>query len=142
MIKQLIINVKYFFKGIINFFRNIYVFRKSLYNHSPWDYQGYLLFSRDALADMHKFQSNVDYFVSVNRDNTCKHMKRCIGRLDRLIKDEYDFSNCSAVDTLSLRKVADLPTLKMVSKNSASIRKQDLEAVSKFIERNLLNCWH
>jgi len=128
-------------RSIKRFFINTYKFRKELTNAYPWDYQGSLLLLRRSIQDMYDFQSTVNYFVSVNRDKHCLHMKKAIKVLDRIIADEYYYTNTNFRGTDAV-KFQDLPTLEMTRKHSRSIREEDLKFIAKFIERHLQHCWH
>lgn len=134
---------------IKRFIQNVWFFRRELKDYEDFDYQGLLMFNKRCLEGMYTYQSNVDYFVSVNRDNHCKHMKRVIGRLERLVEDEYDTRNLKMSKPINTRKALpslvkdkDLPTKRMVNKHADAIRQDDLKAIGKFWERYLLHCWH
>jgi len=121
------------YTNIKNYVRNIWKFRKSLTEHSPCDYQGLLLISREVIQDMYDYQSTADFFVSVNRDKQCKHMKTCTLLLDRLIKDDY---------ILLESNKSGLPVKKLNHKRSSISQKQDLELFTKLLNKHLLYWWH
>lgn len=131
-------NIKYFFK-------NLYVFRKTLWRHRCWDYTGCYHALRDSLNDMHGYQSEVNHFVSINRDKTCKEILSCVLLLDRLIEDDYlkgDYK-LEAGGIIYTPPVGGLPTYKGNLKRSVDyMEQQDLELLTKILNKHLRRFWH
>lgn len=137
---------------IRHFFRNILVFRKTLWRHRGYDYQGILLALRDALGDMEQTQRSNDRLV-----NTLKHCDRmhtlCLV-LDRLIEGEYGLDKASykmtrtpigdgskSEITIAMTPSYDFPKEKHISKYSGMQEKADLEYLFTQLNKHLHSFW-
>ena len=85
--------IKNIFSIMKNFFRNIWVFRRTLMQHYAWDYSGILLATRDALDDM--IQYGMPH--TLNGEKHIKDMKIARELCNRLLegnelKFDYDMT--------------------------------------------------
>lgn len=129
-----------YFSDIIIFIDNCVKYRKALTQSCPWDSHGMFLFLRDNLQQMYDYQSNVDYFVSVNRDKHCNKMKVCIALLDRVIKDEYhdmyyDFDSPLTDEGLCSK-------LPFKTKYYGHQKENDVELLFHYLNKYSLHWWH
>lgn len=70
-----------------NFFRNLYLFRKTLWRYRQWDWSGLYQAMYDSLKGMEE-QQRV-YGHSVNSHKYAKDIRICLKLLERLIEDDY-----------------------------------------------------
>jgi hypothetical protein len=102
------------FNKIKTYVKNMFIFHELLKYHRGYDYYGSMVGLRCAINHLEKTQSAETFWVSVNRDKTCKRMRVVVNSLDRLIQDDYE--------VLAQQKV-------------------DLEIVSSFVSKYWLHCW-
>lgn len=124
------------------FFRNIYIFRKTLAHHQPWDYCGILYAMRDSLDDM------IAYGMphTLNGEKHIKDMKVARELCDRLIEGEdlkFDYSMCKSDENgffiIEAIPLHDFPTSsKHVS--SYCTEKQHFDMLMAILKRKM-RCW-
>jgi hypothetical protein len=140
------------------FLKNIFIYRSELARSVPWDYSGLLLLMKRNIIEMNNYQSSVDYFVGINRDNTCKRMSIVLHAIDRLIEDDYgtcktdwdQFDKDIASNKrgyfpsrLENNSLYDFPrNRKLCYRIEDSQRRLDLEIVSKYYSKYVIHCWH
>jgi hypothetical protein len=78
-----------FRRGIPNFFKNIYRFRRELYNHQWWDYRYTLEMLHRSLVIMEKELSVKGIEVPAHRDKKIAKIRRAIQLLDNRLGDNY-----------------------------------------------------
>ena len=76
-------------RGIPNFFKNIYRFRKELYNHQWYDYRYTLEMLHRSLVIMEKELSVKGIEVSESRDKKVAKIRRAIQLLDNRLNDNF-----------------------------------------------------
>lgn len=130
--------IKVTFRDVINFFRNIYLMRRTLWHHRPWDQEGCYYALRETLQNMYNYQSRVDFFVSVNRDKTCKKMLMCIHLLDRIIADEYYEGLYD--EEMNWKPLGGLPSRSSKVPNKAKDR--DIELLFNTLNKHIEKMWH
>jgi len=74
---------------IPNFFKNIWKFRKELYNHRWWDYMFTLEMLHRSISIMEKDMSTKGLEVRESRDPKVKQMRRAIELLKHKMDDDY-----------------------------------------------------
>lgn len=143
--------IEYFLYDLLNAFKNVYRFRRTLWRAKPWDYTGIYY----ALQD--QIQSQLDsvqrYSLHAKKDRDIKQMKVCLFLLDRLIKDEYILkytkdlpASPDDIELLSMFDIVfvpryDLPKGKTY-KLEQSVEKNDRELLFKILNRNSNSWWH
>ena len=136
---------------IKQYIRNLRIFHNTLTNFQPWDSYGLLLAMKDSSIGLHNYISEVDDFVSVNRDKDCKRIKIFINSLDRMIKDEYctitDFEYVSnkerdGVFSIECVKIKDYPSQKIKYRVEESQKEVDREIVAKAFLKYYDKWWH
>jgi len=76
-------------RGIPTFFRNIWRFRRELYNHQWWDYRYTLEMLHRSLVIMEKELSVKGIEVHESRDKKVAKIRRAIELLDNRLNDTY-----------------------------------------------------
>lgn len=143
------------YRGCKNFLRNIYVFRKTLWNHYRFDYGGTLHAIRDSLDDVQKFMET-DKAWGVEANKKAKDMRKIIMILDRVIEDEYgiryfdyEWRELGKVHhegygeltrtEIEVIKLKDLPTKEL--ERISNFRQNEWQLVCKALERKLFTWW-
>lgn len=80
---------RFLFRDLPNFFKNIYRFRKALWNHHWWDYHGTLLFIQTGVDDIAKNLETKGIEVDVSRLKKVAKMKRVSEILKNITEDRY-----------------------------------------------------
>jgi hypothetical protein len=95
-LKRLIMHQTWWYKtynairyDIPNFFKNIWKFRKELYNHRWWDYMFTLEMLHRSISIMEKDMSTKGLEVRESRDPKVKQMRRAIELLKHKLYDDY-----------------------------------------------------
>jgi len=95
-LKRLIMHQTWWYKtynairyDIPNFFKNIWKFRKELYNHRWWDYRFTLEMLYRSISIMEKDMSTKGLEVRESRDPKVKQMRRAIELLQHKMDDDY-----------------------------------------------------
>lgn len=95
-LKRLIMHQTWWYKtynairyDIPNFFKNIWKFRKELYNHRWWDYMFTLEMLHRSISIMEKDMSTKGLEVRESRDPKVKQMRRAIELLKHKMDDDY-----------------------------------------------------
>lgn len=123
------------------FFRNIYIFRKTISHHRPYDYAGILYAMRDSLDDM------IDYGMPhvLNADKHIKDMKVARELCNRLIegddfKFDYDmkFNEDGTLD-ISAKPLHDFPTSTKHT-NIYCTEKQHFDMLMGVLKKKM-RCW-
>ena len=76
-------------KDLPNFFRNIYKFRKALWNHKWWDYSGTLDFIQLGVEDIANGVEKKGMEVKVNRMKKVEKMRRVVEIIKNIREDRY-----------------------------------------------------
>jgi hypothetical protein len=79
----------FLFRDLPNFFRNIYKFRKALWNHQWWDYSGTLDFIQIGIDDMSKNIRLKGVEVEHSKMKKIAKMKRVVEIIRNLREDRY-----------------------------------------------------
>lgn len=79
----------FFRRGLPTFFKNIYRFRKELYNHQWWDYRYTLEMLHRSLVIMEKEISVKGIEEDVSRNKKVAKMQRAIQLLENRLNDNY-----------------------------------------------------
>jgi hypothetical protein len=74
---------------IPNFFRNIWIFRKELISHSPWDYAHSLKFLKQSLIQSASYFETRGMEIEETRLKKIYYIKRCIYLIDCIINDDF-----------------------------------------------------
>ena len=139
-----------FFRSIKRFIRNIYVFRRTLVGHYPWDYGAYYLFIKDLTDDLRSVKSTTNEAAWDNRMVKAK----IIGHLaDRLYKEEYSLDkfsfdmefvssdergwNTIKINTTPLN---DFP-VSTTHINKMKLEEQDFDMMQLLIKKHLRTFW-
>lgn len=134
-------NIKWFFK-------NIWLFRKTLWHNRTWDYSGMLQAMDDHLSGQIKYgMSHIE-----NSDKYMKSMKIARELVRRINEDSYHEDKVDlkwssrSIDDEGFRRLQivrkkknDLPTVDLAM--SIDYRKQDLEMLSNIIRKHMLFWW-
>lgn len=75
-------NIKWWFK-------NLWTFRKALWQYRSWDYSYIYEFEKVHLQELHKAITNEKYFVSVNAHKQQKRIQVLLNLLERIQNDPY-----------------------------------------------------
>jgi len=134
---------------IWSFFRNIWLFRKCLWNYKAFDYSGMLRFMEESAKDMSRYSSENGHLV--RSDETAKELKVFAELVKRIRENEYDLSHVDYIEPENGRwlggsfknKPNTLPIYgsKGYNKIKQACRKDDLKLASKMFERKLLSWW-
>lgn len=89
MLLNWIKEIKYFLKDVYSFIRNIFYFRKSLWNHRPYDYAGMLMFMRDSIIDISSFIDEKGNEVEESKSKKVYKMLRASQLINNCIEDNY-----------------------------------------------------
>jgi hypothetical protein len=137
---------QFLFRDLPNFFKNIYRFRKALWNHHWWDYHGTLLFMQIGVDDISKNLEKKGIEVEISRLKKVAKMRRASEIIQNITEDRYfdiveiemgraydssgiDFVTAPAI---SSGKIEDKPELyELVDNNSV----EQKEFNKKFLER-------
>lgn len=142
-------------KGVLsafkNFLYNCWKFRGELSQFRAWDYTGMLLFMQKSMEEMEKLQSGPDAHL-LHADKIAKELKICKHLLGRIIEDVYTLDKyrvemeveeelpCGGrVMKFSRSKVHDSPSVNKARK--MDLRKQDIEMLTKIMNRKLTHWW-
>lgn len=132
---------------IWKFFRNLWLFRKCLWNYQSWDYSGLLMFMETASRDMHECHKNHGHLM--RSDKTAKELLIFSNLCKRIREDEYSVGRlefdlgCKSVLPRFDNKPNTLPSRKSKSfhKLCEKMKQNDLELLSKMIRTKLLTWW-
>ena len=80
---------RYFFRELPNFFKNIWKFRKALWNHYWWDYNGILEFLKIGVEDMAKNFEKKGLEVKNTKIKKIEKMNRVVEILTNIQEDRY-----------------------------------------------------
>lgn len=134
---------------IWKFFRNLWMFRKCLWNYRSWDYSGMMNFIITSAKDMSEVQEKWGHHVGHLK--TAKELKVFAHVLERVRDDSYtedklDFTRAEGFGIGELKsKPNTLPSYKnprQFYKLTGQQRKDDLSLACKLIERKLLSWWN
>lgn len=138
------------FWRIKNFARNLWVFRKSLYNYTSWDYSGTLDIMETSFRDMSV--SHAKYSMHTNNEKVAKDLLVLAALCKRIREDNYgmdcaDYSDSWDIGNFSLygAPVKDkFPKYgtKSFYKDVDNIKKYDIELFTKVFKRKILHFWH
>lgn len=133
---------------------NCWKYRRTLKTSKPWDYSGMLCYIQD-FCDSH---IEYGYPTSLHTKSKIKHLK-VIRELARRIEtegyllDKFDYEMVKVPDTHSLpERCGTLYTIKVIPKhdfpvrtelfhNTFDLRKQDLKALFRLLEKHLPTFW-
>lgn len=123
-----------------NFFRNIWVFRRTLMQHYAWDYSGVLLATRDALDDM--IQYGMPH--TLNGEKHIKDMKIARELCNRLIegddlKFDYDMKFNNGTIDVKTTPLYDFPTSTKHT-HAYCTEKQHFDMLMCILKRKM-RCW-
>jgi len=135
------------------FLRNLWLFRKALYNYVSWDYSGLLEFMETATKDMSRAHKN--HGVAVKSEQTAKELKILSLLLKRIRKDEYyedkqryvEGDNKGKTWKMRVGRFENIPNTlpNTKAKGGRTIveanKKNDLKLATKIIERKLFTFW-
>lgn len=134
---------------IWKFFRNLWMFRKCLWNYRSWDYSGMMNFMITSAKDMSEVQEK--YGHHVGHLKTAKELKVLAHVLERVRDDSYtedkvEFTGEGGLWCRSLvNKTNTLPSYRnprQFYKLTGQQRKDDLSLACKLMERKLLSWWN
>ena len=80
---------RFLFRDLPNFFKNIWRFRKALWNHHWWDYSGTLDFIQIGIDDIAKNLEKKGNEVEVSRMKKVAKMKRLVEIIKNIREDRY-----------------------------------------------------
>lgn len=151
-------DVVYFIPDIIHtfrtaslwkYFRNLYVFRKVLWNYRSWDYSGMLQFMETSARDMSECTSK--YSHHLDSDQSAKELLIFAEHLKRIREDAFHINTIDYIDggkgILSgefVNKPNHLPSYKAKKgfhKIEESVMKNHLHEAAKLFERKLKSWW-
>ncbi len=133
---------------IWKFFRNLWMFRKCLWNYRSWDYSGMMNFMITSAKDMSEVQEK--YGHHVGHLKTAKELKVFAHVLERVRDDSYmedklDFTRAEGFGINEVKsKPNTLPSYKnplQFYKLTGQQRKDDLSLACKLMERKFLSWW-
>lgn len=133
---------------IWKYFRNLYVFRKALWNYRSYDYSGLLMLMETATKDMH--ECHRDYGHHVGSDKTAKELLIVSTLLKRIREDEYMNQtqgwkqNEGELFGGEFYQIPNtLPSIesKKFYKMRERMRKDELELVCKIMSKKTLSWW-
>lgn len=117
------------------FFRNVWFFRKNLFEYRPWDYYGVLSIMESSFQDMST--SNSKYSYHTNKDKIAKDLKVMAELCKRLREDDY------GMYTMLNKESGNLPIYHShFWKDIEKIKKHDMNLFIKIFSRKILSCWH
>lgn len=134
---------------IWKFFRNLWMFRKCLWNYRSWDYSGMMNFMITSAKDMSGVQEK--YGHHIGHLKTARELKVFAHALERARDDSYtedklDFTRAEGFGIDQLKsKPNTLPSYKnprQFYKLTGQQRKDDLSLACKLMERKLLSWWN
>lgn len=134
---------------IWKFFRNLWMFRKCLWNYRSWDYSGMMNFMITSAQDMSDIQEK--YGHHVGHLKAAKELKVFAHVLERVRDDSYtedklDFTRAEGFGIGELRsKPNTLPSYRnprQFYRLTGQQRKDDLSLACKLMERKLLSWWN
>ena len=79
----------FLFFHIPRFIKNLWKFRKVIYNHYPYDYHSTLCFLQVALKDISDYCEKHGYEVDVSRIKKVKKMRRAVKIIENINEDKY-----------------------------------------------------
>lgn len=136
--------------AIKRFFKNIYVFRRTLCGHRAWDYSGIFLATEDALSDMINY--GMPHIKGGNRYikqmKIAKELSKRI-REDNYVSDKFDIQmdfgeieNGKKYGSVLFTRTPlhDFPTNTKLC-YSVDYRKQDMDALTKMLNKHLFSWW-
>lgn len=133
-------------RGILNFFRNIWIQRKALWGSYWCDYNGLLLYMQTQLKHMEYKQRKDGQHLYT--DKYCDQMKVCIILLERLIEDDYDIERWNFTEDrkafcgLRMTPKYSFPTGdRRVNLLGMKQRKTDKEYLFKVVNKYLDHWW-
>ena len=133
---------------IPNFIRNIFVFRKALWNYRSFDYSGMMMFMEESAKDMAECHEN--YGNLVRSKQTAKELRILSEIFKRINDDEYFFNKGKYVHNGKgilgfnfVQKENQFPKHKSKSfhKLVEQQKKDELKLACKIIERKLFTFW-
>lgn len=80
---------RFILRDLPNFFKNLYKFRKALWNHHWWDYSGTLQFLEIGIDDMQKNIDKKGNEVVYNKIKKVEKMKRVVEILRNMRENRY-----------------------------------------------------
>ena len=80
---------RFFLRDLPNFFRNIYKFRKALWNHHWWDYSGTLDFIEIGVNDIANGVEKKGIEIQHSRMKKVAKMRRAVKIIKNIRKDKY-----------------------------------------------------
>lgn len=133
------------------YFRNLYVFRKALWNYRSWDYSGMLQFMETSARDMSEC-TKYSYRCHLTAEQSAKELLIFAEHLKRVREDDFHSSVVDYVDgnkgILSgkfVNKPNHLPSYtakKGFRKIEESVMKNHLHEAAKMFERKFRSWWN
>ena len=129
---------QFLFRDLPNFFKNIYRFRKALWNHHWWDYHGTLLFMQTGVDDIAKNLETKGIEVEISRLKKVAKMRRASEIIQNITEDRYfdiveiEFGRAYDSSGIDFVEIEDKPELYEMVDNNAVEQK---EFNKKFFER-------
>lgn len=137
---------------IWKYFRNLWLFRRCLWEYRGWDHSGLLLFMETCARDMS--QQNKGHGHLVRSEDTAKELLVWAELLKRIREDDYSQSILDFVDAEKgekcimglkiVQKPNTLPNYKSKSfyKMRSDVAKNDLRLAGKMFERKVNTWWN
>lgn len=108
----------FLFFHIPRFIRNLWKFRKVIYNHYPYDYHSTLYFLQIALKDISDYCEKYGLEVDESRSKKVNKMRRAVKIIENINEDEYQelaekelemqFSNDSEINGKIIQRAIEL----------------------------------
>ncbi|MNF63036.1 hypothetical protein D3C85_293040 [compost metagenome] len=130
------------------FVRNVFVYRKALWQYRNWDYSGLLHLMETAARDMHECHKNHGHLMKA--DQTAKELLIWAELLRRVREDQYDedkqesiFNGKGIFGGEFVQKPNTLPNRKAKSfyKLVQMQRRNDVKLIAKMFERKVFSWW-
>jgi hypothetical protein len=132
---------------IKNFARNLWTFKRALYEYASWDYSGTLRLMETAFKDMS--ESHKNHSQHLCQDRKVRELIILSELCKRLREDDYgmdcsDFSGGYADGMYGVRVEGKFPVYgtKSYWEDIENIKKNDLNLLTKMLNRKLLTFWH
>lgn len=153
-LKHVLVMVEHHFYNCLRFFKNIYTFRKTLYNTTSWDFAGYFLFMDEMLT-----QQIALFESDRTRTSSAKHKAKKMRIIRELVRRQHegwkaswwDYQFSRETGTISGFHFAGITTTKKSSvvpsecKEShrvlGSIEKYEWDYLMKLLSKHLNTFW-
>lgn len=137
---------------IWKFFRNLWLFRKCLWNYRSWDYYGMMMFMETCARDMSVMHK--EHGITLNSEETAKELLVFAELLKRIREDEYvdkmvdwkELEEGEKGGVMGVKPVQRPNTLpnyhcRTFYRMRSDVRKNDLRLAAKLFERKVLTWW-